>query len=82
MQQIESNKFLYQISNLSHNIFSKMDYQKNFMLIPQNIRNKQPESTKKEIALNKKKFSLSQINVNINCTDNKVLQNIQKIPNW
>lgn len=59
MQKIESNKFLLQVSNLSQSIFAKLDYQKNFLLLPHQIKTKENElEAKNEILNNQKKFSI------------------------
>lgn len=59
MQKIESNKFLLQVSNLSQSILAKLDYQKNFLLLPHQLKVKENElKAKNEIVNNQKKFSI------------------------
>ena len=65
MQQLESSKFLLQVSNASASIFTKLDYQKNFMLLPHQIKVKENElKVNNEITVNKKKFTVGQVNEN------------------
>jgi hypothetical protein len=73
MQHFETNKFLLHVSNLSNSIFSKLDYQKNFLLLAKqvNVKEMNQNDTQNEIAINKKTFSLNKIDMNKNISNNK-----------
>lgn len=77
MQQMESNKFLLQVSNLSQSIFAKLDYQKNFMLVPHQIKVKDSNhvKAKNEIVNNKKKFTIEPNNKKAKNTIEKKSEN-------
>ena len=61
MQQLETNKFLLQISSLSQSILAKLEYQRNFLLLPHQIKVKCDEKAKHEIAINKNKFTIDPV---------------------
>lgn len=81
MQQMEANKFLLQVSNLSQSIFAKLDYQKNFMLVPHQIKVKDNNhvKAKNEIVNNKKKFTIEPNKKAKNANEKKSQNPITKI---